>query len=154
MAQILSNAHLEHIIDGHRVEGLANEDRPIEFPTGRGFNNIVRSDHDGGMYGTSLAMFGGPVIYRVTPNSPTCQWAIQRNQERKEAIKNASAIPTFADASHANLVANWSADLSGGVLQDCPDIPEAGVTFEFTIEWELIDSNVDGGVFTPPLQSP
>ena len=49
MTQILSNSHIDVIIDGsHRVQGIADEDRPYEFSGGDGLFNIQRSQADGG----------------------------------------------------------------------------------------------------------
>ena len=152
MAQVLANAHIEHLINGHRVRGLADEERPIEFPGDQDMADL-QVGQDGGLYGMTSPMFGGEIIYRVEPTSPTAQWAVQQKQLWKDAVQGGKAL-TIYNATHANSVAGWSASLDGGILLRCPDIVEAGQTFEFVIRYEQITSNVDGGIFSEPLSSP
>lgn len=151
MAQILSNAHIEHIINGHRVEGLADEDRPIEFPGDQDMADLS-TGQDGGLYGMSNPMLGGPITYRVSPTSPTARWAIQEKQSWRNAIKNGSAI-TIYEASHSDPVQGRTASLKGGVLLRCPDMVEPGQTFEFVIHYEEIIPALEGATFRAPLSS-
>ena len=56
-------------------------------------------------------------------------------------------------ASHRDASQGRAAELAGGLLSQCPDMSEPGVMFEFVIEWEEINVNVDGAVFHPTLSS-
>ena len=155
MAQIISNAHLDVVIDGsHRVLGYADEDRPFEFSGGEDLFNLQRSQSDGGLYGTANAgaILGGQFTLRLQPTSPTAQWLIARKQEMKRAIQNREAIRihsiTLKDA-----VQGRSTRMEGCILQMCPDQVEANQTFEVMFECELIESNNDGATFRPPFDS-
>ena len=151
MAQLFSHSHLEHIIDGHRVTRMADEERPIEFSDGSDLLEIKRGK-DGGMYGVSNAMFGGPVTYRMDPASPTTQFFIKLRQEQKENERT-GRIQRILRATHVDTSQGRSCVCEGGMLQKCPDMSEPGVTFEAMVEYERIVSNVDGAIFQPLLET-
>ena len=155
MAQIISNAHLDIVIDGsHRVVGYADEDRPYEFGGGEDMFNLQRSQSDGGLYGTANAgnILGGPFTLRLQPTSPTAQWLIARKQELKRALQDRGDIRYHA-ITLKDQVQGRSTRMEGCVLQACPDQVEANQTFEVMFECELIESNNDGATFRPPFDS-
>ena len=155
MAQIISNAHLDIVIDGsHRVVGYADEDRPFEFSGGEDLFNLQRSQSDGGLYGTANAgnILGGQFTLRLQPTSPTAQWLIARKQELKRAIQNRQDIRYHA-ITLKDQVQGRSTRMEGCLLQTCPDQVEANQTFEVMFECELIETNNDGATFRPPFDS-
>ena len=152
MSQILSNAHIECIINGHRMVGLADEDRPFEFPSGEDMVD-VSTGPDGGVYGTNTAMFGGPFTVRVQPSSPTAQWFMQEKESWRQDLINGTATRVYS-GSYSDPVQGRSARFEGGFLQNVPDMSEPGVTYESVVYFERIITNVDGASFLPPLSSP
>lgn len=149
MPALFSNAHIELVLNGHRVLGYADEERPVEFPTAVDMAELSFGP-DGGLYGKSMAQLGGDVTIRVTPNSPTAQWLVRQKMAWKESLKSGSPVTiysgSFSDASQGR-----SAQLEGGILRQCPDLPESGVTFEAIFTFEEITANVDGATFVGPL---
>ena len=152
MTQIFSNAHIDCVIDGHRVEGLADEERPFDFGDGDDRFNIVRSRNDGGMYASANARVGGPFTLRLAPTSPTAAWLIERNEEQKRAQREGQAIRIF-EITFSDSVQGRETRMEGCLLQKCPDQVEAGITFEVMFECEIIETNNDGARFTAPLTS-
>ena len=149
MAQLLSNAHIECIINGHRFTGLADEDRPYEFPGGDDLFNESMGQ-DGGLYGSSTPRLGGDMTFRLAPTSPTAQWAIGENEARKSAIINGEPFRYYS-GTLADPVQGRSARMDGGILKRVPTMVEPGQTFEIVIAFERITSNVDGAQFNAPL---
>ena len=151
MTQLYSNDHLDVMIDAHQVAGLADEERPYEFPDGADLFNMVRSQNDGGMYAMTNSgnILGGPFTMRLAPTSPTAQWLIQRKVEMKRALKLRMPIRIFR-ISFSDAVQGRRCTFEGAILQKCPDMIEPGQTFEVMFECEQIIPNVDGAVFTPP----
>ena len=155
MAQIISNAHLDIVIDGtHRVVGYADEDRPFEFSGGEDLFNLQRSQSDGGLYGTANAgnIFGGQFTLRLQPTSPTADWLVARKQELKRALRDRVDIRYHA-ITLKDQVQGRSTRMEGCILQMCPDQVEANQTFEVMFECELIESNNAGATFRPPFDS-
>ena len=154
MAQVISNAHIDIMIDGHRVQGLANEDRPFEYGDGSGLFNIERSEADGGLYATTNAgaIIGGPFTLRLQPNSPTAAWLIERKMELKDAVENNKAIRIFTITLSDNHQGRKTR-FEGCLLDTCPDQTEANTTFEVMFECEKIVSNNAGAQFRAPYDN-
>ena len=151
MAQILSHAHVDVVLDGHNFIGWADEDQPVEFDTGEDQVEISIGA-DGGMYGTSTAMFGSQLTFRMAPTSPTTQWLVARKEEHKQNQINGNAIRIF-NGTYSDPVQGRSARMEGGVLMNCPDLPVPGQTFEATFQFERVVGNADGAVFRRPLSN-
>ena len=149
MSQILSNAHIECIFNGHRIEGLADEDRPFEFPSPEDMVDI-QVGADGGVYGMSVVQFGGPFIVRLAPNSPSAAWAITKREAWKQAQINGEAIETFS-GTYADPVQGRQVTFEGGVMLRCPDMVEPGQTFEFAFYFERMIPNTEAGKWLAPL---
>ena len=155
MAQIFSNAHIDVVIDGsHRVEGLADEERPYEFSDGADMYEISRSQADGGLYAQTNAgnILGGTFTLRLQPNSPSVQWLIDRKQEIKRATIDRTKHRIF-EISVKDTVQGRSTVMEGCLLAQCPDQAEAATTFEVMFECEVIKTNNAGADFRPPFDS-
>ncbi len=148
MSNIRSNANRQLIINGHRHVGFADEDRPIEYPSGEDMADLSYGP-DGGQYGTSTVMFGGEVTIRLEPSSPSAQFWMKEKQMWKQAHIDGSAITTY-QGSDNDPVFGVSARLVNGLLMRCPDMSEPGVTFEVVLAFERIIGNPDAGKFQPP----
>ena len=155
MAQVYANAHIDIVIDGsHRVQGLADEERPFEFSDGSGLFDISRSQADGGLYAMANAgaILGGQFTLRVQPNSPTAQWLIERKHEIKRALQTGTAVRIFT-ITVKDSVQGRSTRMEGCLLDTCPDQVESGQTFEVMFECELMETNNAGANFRPPFDS-
>ena len=148
MAGILSNAHIEFIVNGFRWVGLPEEDRPFEFPGGEDFFDLS-TGADGGTYGTTTPMLGGLFIARAEPNSPSVAWALGENAYRKQAVINRTAFRIY-EATYNDVVQGRTANMQGGLLQQCPDMSEPGQTFEVGFYFDLITPVPESGVWLPP----
>lgn len=148
--QTRSHAHLEVTINGHEVVGWAEDDPPYEFEE----EDLVETKRgqDGGLYGLSMPHLGGDITLKLSPTSPTTQWAIQQKQEFKTAEKD-KAAQTVYEGTFNDPVAGVNMNLAGGVFVNCPSFPTAGQTFEVMFRFEEFTSEVDGGTFHPPLTS-
>lgn len=146
MTGILSDAHRDHRVNGHRIEGMADVERPIQLPS-EVERYVISWGADGGMYARAKPQFGGPVVYRVFPTSVTAGWALgQRN-----LIDNADLMglehPRYEATDH-QIVQGLTLALIGGVMNVPPVGIEAGQpTFEFTITYERIIPNPEGATW-------
>ena len=150
MAQLLSHAHIECIINGHRFTGWAEDDPPYEWEEEDSAE--FKTGQDGGMYGLSKPEFGGMFRFKLQPASPTTQWAMQQEQMRKNSVKSRAAVRIYSGTFN-DPVASTSWRMAGGVIQNFPSTRTANLTYEGTIMFEELTSQVDGGKFHPPLTS-
>ena len=146
--QIQSFAHLDLILNGHRFEGWANEDPPIDWE----FDDLneVSWGQDGGVYLLSKPMFGGYMTVKVFDTSPTAQWLMQQRLQRDNALIDKAEVTVFS-GSFGDAVQGSSWELSGGWLENVPLVAMPHVTFAAKIGFERITPNVDGGTYRPPL---
>lgn len=151
MAQILSHAHVEVIINGHRFTGWADEDRPVEFPNGDDMVD-VKMGRDGGLYGSNIPMFGGTMKFKLAPSSPTAQWGILQKEMWKQAQINGTPTKVY-EGSYSDPSQGRAASFQGGFLQAAPDMSEPGQTYEIAIQFERITSSVESARFLAPLIS-
>ena len=141
MADILSHRDIECIIMGHRVEGWATDDPPIEFPSIDLMN--VETGRDGTVYGTDTAMLGGEVKLKLLPTSRTALWFLIRLQERNKGVKRIFA------GIYSNIALNYSVSMRGGLLKMMTPIIVQGQTFEPTIHFEELIPDVEAATFSP-----
>ena len=93
----------------------------------------------------SVAYFGSKCPPRHQPR----QWAIQQEQLRKNAHKEKAPLVDYS-GTLSDPVQGVSHDFAGGVIMNFPAVrPAAGQTYEGSLEFEEITSNVDGGTFHP-----
>ena len=145
--QILSNSHIECIINGHTFSGWASDDPPWEVEEEDAAS--TEKGADGGMYVSGMPALGGVFRFKMSPSSPTTQWAIQQTQLRKNAHKEKAALVVYS-GTLSDPVQGVSHDFAGGVIMNFPAVrPAAGQTYEGSLEFEEITSNVDGGTFHP-----
>ena len=147
MTGVLSDAHRDHRVNGHRIEGLADVERPIQLPDDVELF-VVNYGADGGMYARDLPRFGGMVTYRVFPTSVTTGWAINERLKKDNASRDGTPH-TFYEATDRQIVQGLTLSLEGGILKRCPQGIEAGQpVFEFVIEYEVIVPNPVGATWT------
>ena len=149
--QLLSHAHIECIISGHRIEGWASDDPPYDLENA-GDAIEVQEGQDGGLYGNSLPALGGIFRFRVTPASPTAQWAMREEQTRKNNIKDKNPVRVY-EMTLTDPVQGRSATCAGMVIMNFPPFSQANQTYEGVMRVEEIITDVDSGTFHPPLTS-
>ena len=147
--QLQSNAQRVLIINDHRFTGYASEDRPIEYPSGTDRTNIELGQ-DGAHYGTTIPEFGGLLMIRLQPTSPSVQWCIQQILAFDEAIINGEPL-TFYQGSESVPSEGTSWQLEGGSIKRIPYRNEPGQTFEAVFDFERIIPTVAAGRFNPHL---
>ena len=145
-----SHAHIELILNGHRIVGWADDDPPYEFESEEAAE--YKRGQDGGLYGRSMQSFGAKLTIKLDPSSPSTQWCIQQEQMRKNAEKSGDSIRVFA-GTISDSAAGISMQLAGGGIVKFPPWSVANQSYEAEIEFEEVTSEVDGGVFHPPLTS-
>ena len=145
--QILNNSHIECIINGHTIEGWASDDPPWEVEQDDA--TTAEKGADGGLYVSGMPELGGTLMLKLSPSSPSTQWAIQQEQMRKNSHKDKSALIVYS-GTLSDPVQGVSHDFAGGVIMNFPAVrPAAGQTYEAKLMFEEITSNVDGGTFHP-----
>ena len=147
MAQIQSFAHIELILNGHRFTGWANEDPPLEFEQEPSSERSHGAD--GGLYAKGMPIYGNVMTFKMFPTSPTTQWAIQQEQLRKDSHFMGTQQIYYA-GTYADPVLGVSYRLEGGIIDLFPAVQVPGLTYEGSVEFEVVTSLVDGGTFNPP----
>lgn len=151
MAQILSNAHIDLVINrAHRIIGLADDDQPYDTDDGSDLYTMTRSKNDGGLYAQSNNKQGGTLTIRLQPTSPSAQWLINQRQLIKRADQENLRHPIYT-ITLDDAVQGRHSTFEGCLLQKCPDQITPGKTFEVMFECEVIVTNNDGAAFSPPL---
>ena len=147
MAQIQSNAHISLVLNEYTISGFADEERPVEFPSSDDLLDR-KYGNDGSMYGMSKPMYGGDLTIRLAPTSHATAWFVKERIKLKNAQTNGDPLPTYS-GTFKDEGQGRKAELSGGYLLRCADLPEAGQTFEVVIAFERIIGNVDAAKFQP-----
>ena len=148
--QAKSIAHVDCIISGHRVVGWSDDDPQYEW---EGEDVVdVKYGGDGGTYVKSMPMFGQNITIKVMPTSPTCQWAMQQEQLRKNSHLQRQH-PKVYDMTLTDSVQGVSWQAAGGYIINFPVGNIAGQTYEFKMGFEQVTAQVDGGRFQAPLSS-
>ena len=142
MAQIQDHRHIICLINGHRVQGWADEDVPVEFPKDE-LNNITRG-RDGSLYGTDTGNVGGRVTFRVAPTSPSAHWFIKQWEKRVRGER------IIYEGSYGDTEQGNSVSFAGGILVQAPPMIEPGQTYEAILEFEEIHSDIDGAQSSAP----
>ena len=149
MGSILSFAHIECIINGHRVQGFSDDARPIEFSDDDLFEKKIGKD--GGLYGTDTAMFGGDLTFRLEPGAVSAGWFMQQRELKNQAEINGTARIIYA-GTYRDIVQGRMARLEGGVLMKAPAMSEPGQTYEAMITFQRIITLNEGAQFAPYLE--
>lgn len=141
MPTILSHRHIELVINGHRFDGYADDDSPVEFPD----MELVDTQRgkDGTLYGTDTAMIGGEVTVKLLPVSQSAIRVLRWFDE----IQRGARLEFEGNYGDAEL--NYSAQMRGGFLKRCPAMIDPGKTFEVVFEFEQIIPDMDGARFAP-----
>ena len=148
--QLLSHAHVECIINGHRCVGWAEDDPPYEWEYEDAADLVQGAE--GGLYGIGHARFGGILTLKFQPASPSTQWCMQQEQLRKNSHEMRTALRVY-EGSFSDPVQGVSWQMAGGVILMFPATRVANQTYEARVQFEKITANVDGGTFHPPLAS-
>ena len=142
MTGILDHAHRDIIINGHRVVGFADEQRPAEWSTGEELYNAIRGK-TGALQVSSNGVVGRGLTLRVLGTSDTAKWGIGQLQAYHRAVKDGTQHIIYK-GTDADAVEGSSLRMEGGVLMDCPVKREPDTTFEFSFLFEEVVPNDDG----------
>ena len=146
MVDVISRAHIDYQVNGHRHTGFSGDPRPVEFPTGDDLVEIELGS-DGTPYGMTVPMFGGPVTARLHPSSPTTLWWMSEKQQWKYDNLRGRRL-TIYNGSYQDAATGVKATLRGGTILNVPDMREPGQTYEAVIYYAFIAVEIDG-VFVP-----
>ena len=135
----LSHVHSILRMNGQKVEGLADDDVPIELP------DIdlaeITFGKDGAMYSNGTGRRGGEVMVKLLPTSVTAkEWLRDHAQ-----IQNGTVLTYEGIWEDANL--NYSTVLRGGVLTKAPAGIHPGKNVEFTFTFEETVPQMDAAAF-------
>ena len=150
MAQLKSHRHIELVLNGHRFTGWSDDDPPYEFEYEDSIE--TKTGQDGGLYGSSKPNFGATLTFKLSPTSPSCQWAMQQEQLRKNSVKDNTVLRVYS-GTFSDPVQGVSWRLEGGFIMKFPAINIANQTYEGSVMFEELIANVDGGRFSSPLAS-
>lgn len=148
--QLRSHNDIECIINGHRFVGWSGDDPPYDFEIEEASERT--RGHDGALYGLSRPAYGLVATFKMSPSSPTTRWAIREEQLRKNNERQGRPLRVYR-GSFRDTGANMAMTFEGGIIVQIPPWSKANETFEFMLEFELVTSEVDGGIFRPPLVS-
>lgn len=148
--QLLQFSHINLTLNGHRFVGWANEDPPVDWE----FEEAAELEDgpDGGVYGSGVPRFGGIMVAKVQPASPSAQWCMQQEQLRKNAHRMRTRLRVYS-GTYSDPVQNVSWALQGGIILMFPAVSTAKKTYEARMRFEVITATVDGGRFHAPLVS-
>ena len=141
MTNQLSHIHSVLTINGSRVQGLSDDDVPVELP------DIDISEakfgKDGTMYTIGSGMKGGEVIIRLLPTSVTASDWLREHAR----IQTGEVVKWDGVWSDSNL--GYSTLMRGGVLKKAPPGIHPGKNCEFTFTFEQLIPQFDGASFDP-----
>ena len=141
MANQMSYRQSVLTLNDHRVEGLSDDDTPIEMPD-IDLVEVTRGK-DGTMSTMGTNAKGGEVTIRLLPTSRTALLFMKwHSQMQNGAVINVEG--TWEDVENG-----YSSVLRGGVLKTAPAGISPGKNLEFVFEFEEILPDVDGASFDP-----
>ena len=141
MPNQLSHLHSRLTINGNRIEGLSDNDVPVELPDIELFT--VKRGKDGTMYSMGTGAKGGPVIIRLLPTSRSAVLFLKWHSQ----IQTGMALEF--DGSWQDTENGYSSQLRGGVMTEAPSGLHPGKDAEFKFEFEEIIPEMDGANFDP-----
>ena len=141
MTNQLSHINSVLTMNGTRVQGLSDDDLPVELPD----IQLAEAKYgkDGTMYTIGSGMKGGDVIVRLLPSSRTGAEWIKMHAE----IQSGEVIDWEGIWQDSHL--GYSTLLRGGVLTTAPSGVHPGKNLEFTFAFEEVLPQFDGANFDP-----
>lgn len=131
-------------INGHVVEGWADEDEALTFPSTT-LANVTRGA-DGKLQASSTGNLGGPVEIKLLANSKSAAWFAAKVNHLKRGGRTVFNANLIDEVNNVNVV------MGNGVLTDVMDAPSMGQgaagTMNYTIEFETIYPGYDATSFT------
>ena len=148
---LLAVAHIDIILNGHQIQGPADEDKPYDL-VDDGDLIDTKDGPDGAFYGTSRPRLGGDLTLMLQPTSPSTRWLINQRIARDTAIENGSPL-TEINGTYEDAAQGRSFVLTGGQLVTCPKGVHPGVTYQATIRFQRIVANFDAASMTGSAQT-
>ena len=150
MTTMVGIEHAVVTLNGHTINGWANEGVAIEFPAEP--TAEVTHSPDGKMMVVANGLRGGSITFRVMPTSVSAAWFAKKYQRRLNGIYDKY------DGSSVDPQTNASATLTNGYFISGPMGQNMGTEFaarEYVMVFEQIKENLDAVEFTqaPPLNA-
>lgn len=141
MPNYLTNRHSQLIMNGERVQGLSDDNPPIELPS----ISLVEAvfGNDGTMYARGTAIRGGEVTVHLLPTSTTAKDWLRRHAE----IQNGARI--IWNGIYTDPELGYDTELRGGYLMTAPTGSVPGANLDFVFVFEEVIPNYDNAVFEP-----
>lgn len=140
-----SHKHFFLIMNGERVEGLSDDDPPIEFED-IDYNEEVYG-MDGTMYTKATNRRGAPMTVKLLPTSTTAAKWMQRQAD----IQNGAQLGW--EGSYGNPALGAVTELRGGVLKTAPPALVPGTNPNFVFVFEETEPQYDAVNFAPSPQA-
>ena len=128
-----SHAHVDCILNGHRISQWADSDPPYEIHLDSQVE--VHHGHDGTHYPMSSGNLGGRLTFKLVPHSVDAQWLLDREKDRQTQIINRLKYTEF-NGTLQDVVTNIRLSLERGYLISTHRFPTAGMIFEAAFEFE------------------
>lgn len=132
------------VLNGHTVQGWSDDADALSLPN-IDLANVVRGA-DGGMVSTSTGEKGGPVIFKLRPNSPSTAFFMNALAAQQNGA-SVSWNGLIRDSQNQT-----NAILTNGVLMNGPLGQTMGkgstANREFTFEFELVVPDYSAAAFT------
>ena len=93
MASLQSHRYIEIILNGHRFTTFADDDPPYQIISDD--MATFKLGGDGKQFGLTMPTFGGELVIRLTPDSPSTQWAVQRKADWLQRLRNRVRLESF-----------------------------------------------------------
>lgn len=137
----LSSVHHELILNGHRVEGYADESPPVELETV--MLAEVKRGKDGTMYSMGTGSRGASITVKLLPTSRSSAFFLRAHAR----IQQGAVIEW--KGSYGDPELGFSTNLRGGVMTECPPGVTPDATVEIKFEFEECIPDFDGARFAP-----
>ena len=134
--------HIDFTINGHRIDGWADDDPPYEFPD---IDTVeIKYGKDGSLYASDTGIQGGEVMLKLLPDSRSTKQILRWFAERQRGTA-LEFTGSFNDTERG-----YSVQMKGGFLKRCPAGTSINKTFEPVFEFEQILPDYDAADFDPP----
>ena len=145
MPNILSDRHVECIINDHRIEGWADESPPIDFPEIEMIEAMY--GRDGTLYGAETGRQGGEVTLKLLPASRSAirfmRWFAERQRGGRITFEG-----TYGDNE-----LGYSMQMKGGLFRMLRPMIVSRQVVNVGLVFEQLIPNFDGVEFDPAPQA-
>ena len=149
-SDVLAVAHIDILLNGHHVQGPADEENPYDLEDD-GELFTAKDSPDGSFYGSSIPKLGGVLTLLLQPTSPTARWFMNLRSTRDNALENGLSLPIIS-GSYNDSVQGRKLTLTGGRLLQAPKLAKPAITYKGMIRFQRVISNLDAAIMTGSAQ--